>query len=285
MNKFGGDWTKAKIEILVEYAKAYLTIMKKYKDLYGFKLLYFDGFAGTGEIIRVSKEKTEEYANLDITIGAARRIIGIDEPIPFDMYYFVEMAQEKYALLKANTKDAYPTKNIHVVQGDFNQKLKAMAAFLKKKNYYRTLAYIDPCGMQVEWDSIATLKGLNVDVWILVPTGMGVNRLLTKSGQISDAWLERLEKFLGMERKKIEEHFYTKQETLFEDVTIIKKEESAIEKSASLYQERLKEIFTYVSNAYELKNSTNSIMYHLFFASNNKAGVKIANDIVNKYKK
>jgi hypothetical protein len=28
MNSFGGDWTKIKIEILVEYAKAYLTIMK-----------------------------------------------------------------------------------------------------------------------------------------------------------------------------------------------------------------------------------------------------------------
>jgi hypothetical protein len=27
MNNFGGDWTKVKIEILVEYAKAYLTIM------------------------------------------------------------------------------------------------------------------------------------------------------------------------------------------------------------------------------------------------------------------
>lgn len=25
MNQFGGDWTKVKIEILVEYAKAYLT--------------------------------------------------------------------------------------------------------------------------------------------------------------------------------------------------------------------------------------------------------------------
>jgi hypothetical protein len=28
MNYFGGDWTKIKIEILVGYAKAYLTIMK-----------------------------------------------------------------------------------------------------------------------------------------------------------------------------------------------------------------------------------------------------------------
>lgn len=47
MNKFGGDWTKKKIEILVEYAKAYLEIMKS-RSYY--KLLYFDGFAGSGFI-------------------------------------------------------------------------------------------------------------------------------------------------------------------------------------------------------------------------------------------
>jgi len=45
MNNFGGDWTKIKIEILVEYAKAYLVIMKDRKF---FKLMYFDGFAGSG---------------------------------------------------------------------------------------------------------------------------------------------------------------------------------------------------------------------------------------------
>ena len=44
MNKFGGDWTKIKIEILVDYAKAYLTIMNKQPWA---KTLYFDGFAGS----------------------------------------------------------------------------------------------------------------------------------------------------------------------------------------------------------------------------------------------
>lgn len=29
MNQFGGDWTEVKMEIVVAYAKAYLTIMNK----------------------------------------------------------------------------------------------------------------------------------------------------------------------------------------------------------------------------------------------------------------
>lgn len=81
MNEFGGDWTKIKIEILVEYAKAYLTIMNKQEF---FKLLYFDGFAGSGHIVKDKK------INLDVTVGAAKRILEIEKPRPFDEYYFVE---------------------------------------------------------------------------------------------------------------------------------------------------------------------------------------------------
>jgi len=52
MNKFGGNWTENKIEILVEYAKAYLVIMNKYADKFRWKLMYFDGFAGSGLTIK-----------------------------------------------------------------------------------------------------------------------------------------------------------------------------------------------------------------------------------------
>ena len=102
MNNFGGDWTKIKIEILVEYAKAYLSIMKDRKF---FKLMYFDGFAGSGFIVK------EKKFDVDITVGAARRIIEISEPRSFDSYYFVEKDPKNYALLKENTKNAFPRRN------------------------------------------------------------------------------------------------------------------------------------------------------------------------------
>ncbi len=118
-----------------------------------------------------------------------------------------------------------------------------------------------------------------------MPTGLGVNRLLKKNGQISDAWLERLEVFLGLSREDIEGKFYKKIETLFPEITFIKKEQFAIEKSAKLYRDRLREVFEFVSKPYELRNSSNSIMYHLFLASNNETAVKIGNDIVKKFNK
>ena len=278
MNQFGGDWTKIKIEILVEYAKAYLTIMKDRKY---YKLMYFDGFAGSGFIINDSK------VDIEMTIGAARRIVEINEPRSFDSYYFVEKDPKNFKLLEKNTKQNFPSKRIHAICEDCNKKLIDMANFLRdpKNKNYRTLAYIDPCGMQVEWRSIETLRGLPLDMWVLVPTGLGVNRLLKKNGRISDAWIERLEIFLGLSKEEIENSFYKKVSSLFPDITITQKEHDAIGKSAKLYRDRLKEIFSLVSKPYELKNSSNSIMYHLFLTSNNETAVKVGNDIVKKFNK
>lgn len=278
MNKFGGNWTKIKIEILVDYANAYLQIMK---DKEFFKLLYFDGFAGSGSIIKGDK------IDVDITVGAAKRIVEIEKPRPFDTYYFVETDDDNIKSLKVVTQDLFPQKKIFLVKEDCNKKLIDLSNFLRNpvNKFYRTLAYIDPCGMQVEWRSIESLKGLSLDMWILVPTGLGVNRLLKKNGDISEAWINRLESFLGISKSEITDLFYTKSPTLFEEFTHIQKEDKAIEKSAQLYGNRLQEVFEYVSRPYELKNSSNSVMYHLFLTSNNKAAVKIANDIVNKYNK
>ena len=278
MNKFGGDWTKIKIEILVEYAKAYLNIMRGRKF---FQLLYFDGFAGSGFIVKDKK------VSVDITIGAARRIIEISKPRPFDRYYFVELDPVNFELLEKNTKKAFPKKIIHTVCEDCNKKIIDLANYLRdpKNKNVRTLAYIDPCGMQVEWRSIENLRRLPVDMWILVPTGLGVTRLLKSNGQISDSWMERLEKFLGLTREEIEKKFYTKAiaQTLFGEETNIVKILNTVKISAEIYKERLKKVFKFVSLPYELRNSQNSVMYHLFLASNNKSAVKIGNDIVKKY--
>ena len=136
---WGGIWTRKKIEILVEYASAYLSIMKERTY---WKLLYFDGFAGFGIIF--NKNETD----LDVTIGAARRIVEIDEPRPFDYYYFVEKDKRNAELLKQNTVDAFPLKNISIKIEDCNIKLKDLAKYLqseagKKLKYWPTLILME----------------------------------------------------------------------------------------------------------------------------------------------
>lgn len=276
MNRFGGSWTEAKMEIIVSYAKAYLTIMNKQPWA---KTIYFDGFAGSGLI---SSDSSEELRK-----GTALRILDITQPKPFDIYYFVELNPEYKRILQEILSQHYPGKNKHVVRTDCNIKLIQMADFLKKKSDHRALAFIDPYGMSLKWKSIESLKGLGVDLWILVPTGLGVNRLLQNNGDIDPSWIKKLEEFLGVEKEEILNHFYKKQiiNTLFGEETSLAKERNAVLKAGELYKKRLNTVFDYVSDSFIMRNTQNAIMYHFMMATNNPSALKIANDVIKpKYK-
>jgi three-Cys-motif partner protein len=278
MNQFGGPWTVQKIDIIVKYTKAYLKIMNRKP----WPILYFDGFAGTGEI-------NTENEDFDIIEGAAKKILDINVPRFFDMYYFVELDNVKTKKLKLMTDSLYSNKEVHVITADCNDKLIDLSNFLRspKGRKFKVLAFIDPCGMELNWKSLESLKGLGIDLWILVPTGVGANRLLKKDGKtISDAWLQRLEIFLGITRQDILNIFYQphKDLTLFGDIDILEKERNAIGKVHDLYKNRIGGIFNFVSDSFALRNSMNSIMYHFFMATNNANAFNIANDIVKKYK-
>jgi three-Cys-motif partner protein len=268
MNLFGGDWTQQKIEIVVEYAKAYLTIMNAYPQ---FKCLYFDGFAGSGNIYK------DDKIEIEIIKGAAVRILEIDIPKSFDIYYFVELDDNNKTELEETIKAKFPNKKSHVVSDDCNNRLASMSSFLNENKNFRTLAFIDPYGMSLKWSSVEILRGLGIDLWVLVPTGIGMNRLLKRNGDIRDAWLTKLELSLGLNREEIKKYFYKYKtvQTLFGEETLINKEERAIQKAADLYKKRLNEIFKFVSQPLE---------YHFMMASNNSSAFKIANDIIKKYK-
>lgn len=276
MNQFGGNWTEAKMEIVVDYAKAYLTIMNKQNWV---KTLYFDGFAGSGLI--GAKE------NKEAIVGTALRILNIEEPKPFDIFYFVEKDEKNKSSLEAKIEESYFGKNTHVVKDDCNTKLVAMANFLREHKKFRALVFIDPYGMTVNWSSIEALKGLGIDLWILVPTGLGVNRLLVKNRNIPEKWLKKLENFLGLPGNAIIDHFYKDNSihTLFGEETYTSKESDVVHKIGELYTQRLKTVFDYVSDSFVMRNTTNSIMYHFMMATNNRTGLTIANEVIKpKYK-
>jgi len=276
MNQFGGNWTEEKMEIIVKYASAYLKIMNKQDWV---RTIYFDGFAGSGFIETDGSEPMKK--------GTALRILDLSDPKPFDIYYFVELDEEHATELNSNLSSHPLRKKIYIQQEDCNRKLVNLAEYLKKYKNYRALVYIDPYGMSISWSSIESLKGLGVDLWILVPTGMGVNRMLVNDGKISDSWVQKLENFLGYSREEIMQHFYrsTTRQTLFGEETNIQKEKDAALLAGELYSRKLKQVFSEVSKPYVMRNSQNSIMYHFMMAANNKNAIKIANDVIEpKYK-
>lgn len=274
-NKFGGSWTELKIEILESYVKQYLTVFKNQPHQ---KLLYFDGFAGSGDIEMGSINEIDRQ----VIEGAAIRILKIDKPRTFDMYYFVEKKKILAKSLENKIKETFPNKKFYVQAKDCNQKLKDLAKFLRsaKGKLYKVLGFIDPKGMQLEWSALENLRGLPIDLWVLNPTS-GTNRILVKNGEIDESWLNRLELFLGMPREEIKDYFYSKRPTLFGEIDFVK-ENNPINKLHSLYASRIAgNIFKYVSNPKVLNNSSGSPLFHFFMATNSEIALRIANSVVN----
>lgn len=277
INKFGGFWTKQKIDVFIKYLKAYIDIMKKQSWA---KNIYFDGFAGSGEI---------EYSDgEDIIEGVAPRVVETDEEGIFNYYYMVELDREKADGLKNILLNKFPNKkkNIKVVSADCNQKLIDFSNYLRKDLKLRGLAFVDPFKMSVEWKSLESFKDLHVDLWILVPTGVDANRKLRKDNtKISDEDMRKLEIFLGMEAAEIQSYFYKEKEqrSLFEeDGSSLQKLENTTEKIAELYVKKMKQIWKYVSKPMPLKNTTGATIFHFIFASQVSVAQKIANEIIGK---
>lgn len=281
---WGGPWTEKKLEAFAKYVNSYLTILKQHPF---WKTIYFDGFAGSG-----TKElKTELYKQLKITEeeeriykGAAERVLTLDNDLAFDYYYFIDKKESSLEKLKAklNSKFDLSKRKIEYRSGDANHWIHELAAALKT-NKYAALVFLDPFGMQIDWKSIAELKGTRSDVWILVPTGVIVNRLLDRAGELK--YIEKLQSFFGLKEDEIKGLFYKQEikQTLFGEEESISKISKPIEKISKIYAERMKTIWTYVTEEpLRLDNRNGVPLFHFVFASNNASAIKIAKQIIKK---
>jgi three-Cys-motif partner protein len=290
---WGGPWTEEKLEAFEKYVKAYLTIMNKQKEKYGGwpTTIYFDGFSGSGQKDYNKKDIQEgdiqslffeniEQEELMTYKGSPERVLSLG--MKFDEYYFVDIDEKAIKELESRLRDTGLAKeNCHFIQGDVNQELKKFSEKLNDKK--AALVFLDPFGMQINWESIELLKGERVDLWILLPSGVIVNRLLDREGKLS--FSKKLEKFFGLPIEEIKEKFYKieTENTLFGKQERIKKVENSIDKIAKIYIDQLKRVFQHVTDPpYTLKNSKNVTIYHFIFASNNKTAHKIASEIIGK---
>ncbi len=111
--RWGGNWTEQKLDTFESYVRAYLNIMNKYRDKFGWKLLYFDGFAGSGSrseddrkheaenFLEIFGEETVDTGELSVYQGAAERVVKLEQTMRgFDYYYFVDMFDKNCTKLK-----------------------------------------------------------------------------------------------------------------------------------------------------------------------------------------
>jgi three-Cys-motif partner protein len=271
-HRFGGDWTEEKLQHVSSYMDAYFNVMKNQK----FSLAYVDCFAGSG--YRTTSDDAEDIEDHETSDafkdGSAR--IALKKTPGFDQFYFVEKDPSRFADLR-KTLDEFPSKRITISKNDANDFISEFCAQSWRST--RAVMFLDPYGMQVDWSSLETIaKTGAVDLWILIPIGIGPNRLLVKDGTISQSWEDKLSRFFGCSKESWYEDLYPKtgQMGLFEDEPEERKKLS-LNGIANYIRGRLESIFEHVApNPRPIGPPKNPEMYYLFFAASNEKGGKIA---------
>ncbi len=278
--EFGGDWTNEKLLRVQKYLTAYTTALKSRP----FQLLYIDAFAGTGYRTIKSKDNQQDLLFPDLAgdeaeayrAGSAR--IALEIVPRFAEYYLIEQDAEKCAQLE-KLKEEFPdkAKNIHIINEDANEVLNRVCDTSWKQRNIRAVLFLDPYGMNVSWHTIEAIARTEaIDMWYLFPLGIGVNRLLTKDGNIPDAWQEKLDDIFGCSDWR--ELSYKKEfiPGLFGEEEITTKT-GTFKKIADFFVERLGTAFAGVAkHPLPLYNSRNNPLYLLCFACGNKRGAPVA---------
>jgi three-Cys-motif partner protein len=282
-HRFGGDWTTSKLAILGEYLKGYTTALKKQP----FQTEYVDAFAGTGYLALADDHQLINLMFPDLAADAPQALldgsarIALKTTPRFDKYIFIESKAKRCRELEA-LKAEFPVlaPDIDVRRGDANVEIQALCA--RDWSSRRAVLFLDPYGTQVEWTTIEAVAATKaIDLWILFPLGIGVNRLLTRSGEIPKSWRRRLDLLLGTQEWY--DAFYRVEHTptLF-DTQETKVVKATMETIGRYFNDRLAGIFAGVApEPRVLLNSANCPLYLLCFAVGNVKGAPVALRIAN----
>src|SRR3990170_2108884 len=158
-----GYWSELKLEIVRKYAQAYSTILTSMRNP-TFRHVYIDGFAGAG--FNISRSTGEQIP------GSPLNALAVDPP--FCEYYLVDLDGGKADLLRGAIGDR---KDVHVLEGDCNDILiREVFPKVKYKEYRRGLCLLDPYGLDLNWEVIATAGAMrSIEIFLNFPV-MDMNR-------------------------------------------------------------------------------------------------------------
>lgn len=198
-----GPWVEDKYYYLENYLKATRYARKKFTD--GDNSVFIDLFAGPGKCIIRSEQR-------EIDSGGTR-VLNIQD-IPFNEYYYVDIAEENIISLKSRIGRSSFKINSQIIHGDSNIVITDLVKNLLKNEKRYHVAYIDPFGPDgLKFNTLKELAKLQrMDILLHFPIG-AIKRNLenwkSKTNTIlddfmgTDAWRKKIEKVSGNEIFKI----------------------------------------------------------------------------------
>ena len=278
-HEFGGDWTEEKLRDLSKYMSAYTTILKKTKlGKQPLRYDYIDCFAGTG----TRKDKDAPPEEAAFKDGSA--LIALKSNPPFDNYVFIDLDPDHSAQLET-LKSRFYGRRIEVHTEDANAYLQRECS--KNWERRRALMFLDPYATELKWPSIeAIAQTEGVDLWVLFPVGVAVNRFLQRDGTVKDWAKEKLTNLFGLPFDDWYHQLYVSTGQLTLDYEEERKKIN-IDGIGNFFLKRLDSVFPHTAPTFRtLKNSAGLPIFQLFFACANpderigQIAVKIAKHIL-----
>lgn len=261
-----GYWSEIKLDILREYASAYSQILSAQNK---FHHVYIDAFAGAGT--HISRTSGEEIPGSPI--------IALGVRPPFTEYHFIDLDTDKAVALR---KEVGPRDDVFIYNEDCNSLLlNNILPKIKYEQFRRALCILDPYGLHLDWRVLALTGRLGTcDIFLNFPVAdMNRNVLWRARDGVSESQIARMNRFWGDGSWR--EIAYRKERNLFFEEEI----KNDNDQVANGFAERLKKVagFAHVPKPLPMKNSSNAIVYYLFFASNKPVAAGIVSDIFKKY--
>jgi three-Cys-motif partner protein len=263
-----GYWSEIKLDIIREYASAYSTILSAQEKpkLYH---VYVDAFAGAG--IHLSKTSGQ------LITGSPLNALNVTPS--FREFHLIDLDGEKIDLLK---KFVGRRTDVNIYEGDCNDiLLKQVFPQIKYEDYRRGLCLLDPYGLHLNWEVIATAgKMRSIEIFLNFPImDMNRNALWKDPDKVGELGISRMNSFWGDNSWR--DVAYSTAGNLFGFLE--KEDNQAIVEG---FKKRLKDIagFDYVPNPIPMRNKTGAEVYYLFFAAQKPVANKIVKDIFDKYR-
>ena len=267
-----GYWSEIKLEIVKKYAQAYSVILAKNP---GLSYAYIDGFAGTG--VHLTRD-THEFVP-----GSPLNALRVKPP--FHDYFLVDLDGEKVDQLRG-FPEVTRRAEVHVLEGDCNEVLlRDVFPLVRYEDYRRALCLLDPYGLHLNWEVIEMAgKMRSLEIFLNFPI-MDINRnaLWHELERVSAAGITRMTAFWGDASWRQIAYAENPQLSLFGNTRLQK---VSNEEVVAAFRQRLKDVacFKHVPEPMPMRNSTNAVVYYLFFASQRPVAARIVEDIFKKYR-
>jgi three-Cys-motif partner protein len=263
-----GYWSEVKLDVVKEYAAAYSRVLTAQRRP-RLHHMYIDAFAGAG--LHLSKTRR--------TFVPGSPLNALQVQPSFQEYHFIDLQQEKVNFLRRLVGER---SDVWIYPGDCNAiLLQNIFPRVRYEDYRRGLCILDPYGLHLRWEVIATAGRLrSLELFLNFPVAdINRNVLWRNPAGANPADIARMTAFWGDESWR--DVAYTTEDNLFGF-----EEKVDNDTVAEAFRRRLRTAagFAYVPKPVAMRNSHGATVYYLFFAAQTPVAADIVEAIFAKYR-